>query len=226
MMKNDKMFDESIDDISRELDQVQMLNSKYFYDIADEIKSNRDYIPFKYLLINNTYDIVDYEDNELLEEKFNLKKNVLSLSSEYKYSQEKTVNQFNNLIYEYTLLKWEPLFENDYFPYLELAGIYQREKQFSRGIFNILDFFQSEIYCDEIIFEQFKFYMELFLRRSVLNLTEEQLLLVQNYEKNRENYKKPEIPIANKIFGDGFEVYLITDEKYKFNQVLVNLLIK
>ena len=226
MMKNDKMFDESIDDISRESDQVQMVNSKYFYDIADEIKSNRDYIPFKYLLINNAYDIVDYEDNELLEEKFNLKKNVLSLSSEYKYSQEKTVNQFNNLIYEYTLLKWEPLFENDYFPYLELAGIYQREKQFSRGIFTILDFFQSEIYCDEIIFGQFKFYMGLFLRRSVLNLTEEQLLLVQNYEKNRENYKKPEIPIANKIFGDGPEVYLITDEKYEFNQVLINLLIK
>ena len=44
MMKNDKMFDESIDDISRESDQVQMVNSKYFYDIADEIKSNRDYI--------------------------------------------------------------------------------------------------------------------------------------------------------------------------------------
>ena len=68
--------------------------------------------------------------------------------------------------------------------------------------------------------------MGLFLRRSVLNLTEEQLLLVQNYEKNRENYKKPEIPIANKIFGDGPEVYLITDEKYEFNQVLINLLIK
>lgn len=50
--------------------------------------------------------------------------------------------------------------------------------------------------------------------------------IVQNYEKNRENYKKPEIPIANKIFGDGSEVYLITDEKYEFNQVLINLLIK
>ena len=132
-MKNDKIFDESIGDISRELDPLQMVNSKYFYDIADEIKSNRDYIPFKYLLINNAYDIVDYEDNELLEEKFNLKKNVLSLSSEYKYSQEKTVNQFKNLIDEYTLLKEEPLFENDYFPYLELAGIYQRKNSFQEG---------------------------------------------------------------------------------------------
>ena len=176
-MRIGKMFDGSIDDNSWELDQVQMVNSKYFYDIADEIKSDQDYIPFKYLLINNAYDIVDYVDNELLEEKFSLKNNVLNLSSQYKYSQEKTVSQFNNLINEYALLKDEPLFENDYFPYLELAGIYQREKQFSKGIFTILDFFQSEIYCDEIIFDQFKFYMELFLRRSVLNLTEEQLLL-------------------------------------------------
>ena len=167
-MKNDKMSYESIDD------QSQRINSKYFYDIADEIKSDRDYIPFKDLLINNSYDIVDYEDSELLEEKFYLKRNVLGLSSEYKYSQEKTVNQFDNLINEYDLLKEEPLFENDYFPYLELVGIYQREKQFFKGISTILDFFQSEIYCDEIIFEQFRFYMDLFLRRSVLNLTEEQ----------------------------------------------------
>ena len=71
------------------------------------------------------------------------------------------------------MLKEEPLFENDYFPYLELVGIYQREKQFFKGISTILDFFPSEIYCDEIIFEQFRFYMDLFLRRSVLNLTEE-----------------------------------------------------
>ena len=34
-MKNDKMSDESIDN--------QRINSKYFYDIADEIKSDRDY---------------------------------------------------------------------------------------------------------------------------------------------------------------------------------------
>ena len=262
------MFDESIDDIFKELDQVRdekasksaerlskfkfrddvapkyryigkkdspkssitsngkRINSKYFYDIADEIKSDQDYIPFKYLLINNTYDIVDYEDNELLEEKYKLKRNVLSLEAKYKFSQEKTVKQFNNLINEYNLLKEEPLFENDYFPYLELLDIYLRKKQFSEGISTIFEFFQSEIYCDEIIFEHFKFYMELLLRRSELNLSEEQLLLVQNYEKNRENYKKPEIPIADKIFRDKPGVYLITDEKYEFNQILLYLLIK
>lgn len=255
------MFEESIDDIFKELDLIDdeeiskktekltnfhfndrkiafgnevqniyknevKLDSNYFFDVASDIKSDVDYISFKNLLRPNSYDFIKFDDEELLYEKSKLKHDAYSFRFKHKYQKGSFIRFANKVFENYDFLKTEELFSNDYYPYRELVDIYNAQNNPQEGLNVIEEFFNSGIYCDEIILDYFKYYANRFLDKLKTPMPRNLQNSIEDYEKNRMDYKKDSIPIADRIFSIKNNVQYITQEKYDFNQALILLFCK
>ena len=208
------------------------LDSNYFFDIARDIKSDIDYISFKNLLKPNSYDLIEINDEKLLSEKLKLKNDVLSYRFKHRYKKKYVTINANEVFEKYNSLKNEELFLNDYYPYRELVSMYNNSpkthspKYPKKGLKVIEEFFNSQIYCDDVILEYFKYYSYIFLDKLDMNMPSHLQDSIDNYQKNRKNYKPDSIPIADRLFSNKKHVQYISKEKYDFNQALILLFSK
>lgn len=210
----------------KESSKSKRIDHEYFFNNAQKIKRDEFFIPLRGLLVANVYDRIDF-DEEILKEKYELKLNALSKYGHYKFSPKRTEREFEEMISSYDDLKYEKLFSNDYFPYMGLVKIYERKYDEINGIKTILEFFKSKIYCNKTVFENFKYHLNIFLKRANKAWDSEILNIVENYERNRENYNfRMLAPIADRIYENRGVYYLISEEKYEFNQALLLLMAK
>lgn len=202
------------------------LDSNYFFEVASEIKEDVDYISFKNLLIANPYDLIIFDDEELLYEKSKLKKEAYSFKYKHKFQKGSIIRYANKVFENYEFLKTNELFLNDYYPYRELVILYNDQNNPQKGLDVIEEFFNSEIYCDEVILDQFKYYTTRFLDKLDTTMPNDLQDSIEDYEKNRRNYKNDSVLIADRIFPIRKNVQYITHEKYEFNQSLFLLFYK
>lgn len=228
----ESLADINFDDKNTVGDEVQFSEkdeikfSLNFFDIANEIKADYDYISFKDLLRINFYDLIRFEDEELLYEKSKLKKEAFSYKFKHKYKKGSFIRFGNKVFENFDLLKTHELFLNDYFPYRELVMLCNEQNKPQEGLDVIEEFFNSEIYCDEVILDHFKYYTNRFLDKLDTPMPTNLQDSIEDYEKNRQNYKNDSIPIADRIFSIKNNVQYITQEKYEFNQSLFLLFCK
>lgn len=255
------MFEESIDDIFKELDLIDdkeiskkaenlanlhfddrkisfdnrienlnknevKLDHNYYFDIAKNIKSDIDYIPFRNLIAPQLYDLMEIKDEELVYEKSKLKHDAYSYRKKHKYQRGNFIRYGKKVFEEYNLLKTEELFLNDYYPYRELVSLYNEQNNPQEGLNVIEEFFNLEIYCDEIILDYFKYYANRFLNKLDSPMPRNLKDSIEDYEKNRMGYKNESIPIADRLLSIKHNVEYISQEKYDFNQALIFLFCK
>lgn len=203
-----------------------VLDTNYFFDVANDIKADVDYISFKNLLETKSYDIIKFDDEELLYEKSKLKKEAFSFKFKHKYQKGSFIRYANKVFENYDFLKTNELFLNDYYPYRELAILYNEQNNPQEGLEIIEEFFNSEIYCDDVILDHFKYYTNRFLDKLDTPMPRDLQDSIEEYEKNRRNYKNDSIPIADRISSIKNNVQYMTHEKYEFNQSLFLLFCK
>ena len=190
------------------------IGSDYFYGLSRQIKMDWDYLPIKKLLVNRYYDRIHSEG---LDEKCELKHDALNKINHYRFN-ERSYKYFCEVEDTLNGLKDNELFVGDFFPYKQLLDFYLRNSKYSKGIEEIKEFLNSGIRADDIALSYLKFYFDIFLTKVDFN----ERIDFENYLGSIENTN----PLADQIFYQRKQYYMITPEKYEFNQSLILLLLK
>ena len=194
------------------------IDDDYFNERLISIKKDANYMSLKELLIPKSYDLSNYNNNDLLKEKYGEKQSIIKLCYAIIYGHKYHLQY--RLERKLNRIKDDELFIEDYFYYYYLVKHYLYFKKYEDGINVIKEFFSSNIYCNDTVVEYFIHYLKLYLNKINFAFNEEYFDLINKYNEKSIYFKKPKIPITDRIYKYKKNYYLISEEKYEFNQSL------
>jgi Rad3-related DNA helicase len=187
-------------------------SKQYFYDLAKEITEMPNYVSDRQLLAHNDDDFIYIGNSDI---QLNKKADLKNKGKELENNDECEAIKF------YEELKKDELFKYDYWPYRRQCILFKNKIKDNESDWKTInEVFRNEIYLND------HQYIWLYNKTSELipklNLEDEEInemeKFLQNYIENHEKFKKPAIPIAERIFKEADEVKLLSQEKYDLLQ--------
>ena len=189
-------------------------DSKYFYNLADEISQDPNFISDEKLLEDELDDCISIdEDYDIIKQKYELIMDGKELECD---NYKKAIDFYENL-------RNNELFSHDYYPYRKLCFLFEKEQEYNHMFDTIVDLFSHEIYCNDYHYIWFNNRISDLIEK--LDLGDDELLKLKNlfykYDFNEDEYKllqNSSIPIADRIIKCDGEIKLLSESRFNYLQ--------